>query len=82
MSGSEIQSNFYNRDLQQNENEHKITKKNLDASSNLVMYFSFLVFYEPVFVINTLFPLGPGLPFLPSGPLFPFKKVSAISDSH
>lgn len=29
-------------------------------------------------LLNTLFPLGPGLPFRPSGPLFPFKEVQML----
>ena len=28
--------------------------------------------------MNTLFPLGPGLPFRPSGPLFPFMEVQML----
>lgn len=60
-----------------------VRKKNWNASSYLAMLLSFIFIY---YDMNTLFPLGPGLPFRPSGPLFPFKKfhvlVTVIEQQH
>lgn len=37
--------------------------------------------FKHLLEFNTLFPLGPGLPSRPSGPLFPFKDISDYNDS-